>query len=59
MIPTTPQIIPMIIPVSEDGELQPTSNDSLAAFYQAFHSSLHAPVLAAVSKVEVVAVCVL
>jgi len=56
MIPTTPQMIPMIIPVSEDS--QPISHDSLAAAYQALNSSLHVSLLALVFKSAVVALAV-
>lgn len=57
MIPTTPQMIPMIIPVSDE-ELQPISHDSLAAAYQALKSSLHTSLLAAVFNTAVVALAV-
>jgi len=54
MIPTTPQMIPMIIPVSDE-DSQPIVHDSLAAAYQALKSSLHASLLAAVFNTAVVA----
>lgn len=57
MIPTTPQMIPMIIPVSDE-ESQPISHDSLAAAYQALNFSLHASLLAAVFSTAVVALAV-
>ena len=58
MIPTTPQMIPMIIPVSDE-DSQPISHDSLAAAYQALNFSLHASLLAAVIYTAVVALAVL
>jgi len=54
MIPTTPQMIPMIIPVSDE-DSQPIVHDSLAAAYQALKSSLHVSLLAAVFNTAVVA----
>jgi hypothetical protein len=57
MIPTTPQMIPMIIPVSDE-DSQPIVHDSLAAAYQALKSSLHVSLLAAVFNTAVVALAV-